>query len=142
MFAKKPIASCSPTKHQDAANLGLQTCKNTSGLFLWHLTGVDFSSQNNFAKIFVYVETIILCSDIIIPSQCWTYAPCDEGLCGCSSSLLYNNILVLTHSFMNYKQFWSLKFKSFWTVIITSSLFLMQNNLLNLIKGLSIYQYI
>ena len=37
--------------HQNAANLGLQTYEENQWTFLWHRTGVDFGSLNNFAEV-------------------------------------------------------------------------------------------
>ena len=52
MLAKKHQFTCYlAPKHQNAANLGLQTYEKTSGLILRERTGVGFSSQNNFTNL-------------------------------------------------------------------------------------------
>ena len=66
MLAKKHPFTCCPTaKHQNAANLTLQTYTKNQWTFLRHRMGADFGSQHNFttfgsfAKVFFPVETII-----------------------------------------------------------------------------------
>ena len=44
-----PFTCCPAANHQNAANLALQTFEENQWTFLWHRTGVDFSSRNNFA---------------------------------------------------------------------------------------------
>ena len=81
MFSKKHLFACFPV-----ANLALQTYEETSGLFLWHHTGGDFSSRNtftnlgSFAKVSFSVETVIpwftfgyfkSCAHIVVLSVSW-----------------------------------------------------------------------
>ena len=65
MLAKKPPFIRPAVKHQNAANLMLQTYEKNQQTFLWYHTGVDFNPRNNFtslgyfAKVSVPVESII-----------------------------------------------------------------------------------
>ena len=45
------LAVISQQSTQNTANLPLQTCEKTSGLFLSHDTDAGFSSRNNFANL-------------------------------------------------------------------------------------------
>ena len=63
---------------QNTANLPLQTCEKTSGLFLSHDTDAGFSSRNNFAnlgsfaKVSFPVEFIIPWFDLSENRSCLT----------------------------------------------------------------------
>ena len=66
MLGKKhPSTSYSAAKHQNAANLGLQTYEKNQQTILWYRTDVDFIGRNifsnlgSFAKVFVPAKTII-----------------------------------------------------------------------------------
>ena len=64
-FVNKEHLCCPSAKHQNTANLALQTCEKNWWTALWHHMFVDFSSRNIFnnlgffAKVTVPVESII-----------------------------------------------------------------------------------
>ena len=47
---KHPFTSYPAAKHQNTANLMLQTYKKNQWTFLWYRMSIDFSSHDNFAN--------------------------------------------------------------------------------------------
>ena len=62
---KHPFTCCPATKHQNAANLALQTCEKAQQIFLQHRAGSDFSFRSNFTNIGSFAKVSVAVGFII-----------------------------------------------------------------------------
>ena len=90
--SKKHPLTCYPAaKHQNVANLELQTYEKNQWTFLWHSTiGVEFSARNDFTNLGSFAKSFCSCRNhnslIIFATQVELSTIHNSTLSGCHNS--------------------------------------------------------